>query len=422
MIYSRKNKRDGETYWFVRYELKDGRRKKECVPPAADGRPTTKQDAREYLTKQKAAVNAGTWIDPNAPPLVAIVPDTAPTFAKFAKDFLEKHPGARRSNHYPSNVSELVKEFGDRSLREITRADLDAYRVKLQTTARPGRIIPKTKRVEGGPERLTRSPLTPTTVLKRLRALHRMFKMAVRWGVLEVNPAADLEKPSANTGRLRYLTREEYDRLEATAPPWLQPMLRMAVSTGMRLKEVATLRWDDIDQAGGVLHVPQDTKTGTRTIPLGVAAKEVLKARKDRGEGAKTGLRRLGPFVFTTEDGTAFSTYESFSRISFAAVAAAKGAGLGDHVGFHVLRHTAASWMVQAGVPLYEVQRILGHSSSTLTERYSHLAPKHLENAVAALDLMLGEKAKVESPTILVRSQFGPNSQNQINEAVNVSL
>ena len=65
-----------------------------------------------------------------------------------------------------------MKEFGDRSLREITRTDLDAYRGKLQTTARPGRIIPKTKRVEGGPERLMRAPLNPTTVLKRLRALH----------------------------------------------------------------------------------------------------------------------------------------------------------------------------------------------------------------------------------------------------------
>ena len=61
MIWSKKNKRDGETYWYIRYELKTGRRKKECVPPSLDGRPTTKQDAREYLTKQKAAVDAGTW-------------------------------------------------------------------------------------------------------------------------------------------------------------------------------------------------------------------------------------------------------------------------------------------------------------------------------------------------------------------------
>ena len=159
MIWKRRNKRDGMVYYFVRYELDNGRRKKEQVPLNLDGRPVSKQDAADFLTKRKAEVNAGTWVDPHAP-APEVDPETGPTFRQFATRFLAEHPGKRRSNHYPSNVRELVKHFGDRPLRQISRADLDAYRVALQTTARPGRPIPKSKRVEGGPERTSRAPLS----------------------------------------------------------------------------------------------------------------------------------------------------------------------------------------------------------------------------------------------------------------------
>ena len=84
--------------------------------------------------------------------------------------------------------------------------------------------------------------MAPVSVVKLLRTIHRIFKMAVRWGVIEVNPAAELEKPSLPKPKTRFLTYEEFEALEAAAPDWLQPMLRMAVATGMRLKEVVGLK------------------------------------------------------------------------------------------------------------------------------------------------------------------------------------
>ena len=57
-----------------------------------------------------------------------------------------------------------------------------------------------------------------------------------------------------------------------------------------------------------------------------------------------------------------------------------------SNASFHTLRHTAASLMVQGGVPLYEVQKILGHSTPLMTERYAHLQPGHLVGAVEVLD------------------------------------
>lgn len=62
-----------------------------------------------------------------------------------------------------------------------------------------------------------------------------------------------------------------------------------------------------------------------------------------------------------------------------------QGHALGYRITPHVLRHTCASWQVQAGVPLYSVQRWLGHSTIKMTERYAHLAPEHLQEGAAAL-------------------------------------
>ena len=73
-----------------------------------------------------------------------------------------------------------------------------------------------------------------------------------------------------------------------------------------------------------------------------------------------------------------------------------KAAGIeGGH--FHILRHTAAAWMVQGGADLYQVQKVLGHSTPVMTQRYAHLRPDHLRPAVRALDAAI-RGASVDTP------------------------
>ena len=349
-VYSRKNKRDGKTYHFIRYTLLDGRRKKEKVG-------TRKKAADDLLEQRRTEIRQGTYVEPSA----ELEPD--PTFGEFAERFLREHPGQRRSNHYPATVKRLVEHFGDRLLREIARADLDAYRVKLQSEKAKNR----------------QRPLSDTTVLKLLRVLGRMFKVAVRWGLLEVNPAADLEKPAPAKSKTRYLSRDEVESLESATPPWLRPMVMLAVATGMRLKEITELRWDDIDLASGFLYVAQNTKTGTRAVPLTQAARGILKGQ----------VRRLRcAYVFTDLAGEPYTTVKRRDEISKATRAAMRAAGV-EAASFHTLRHTAAAWMVQGGVSLYEVQKVLGHSTPVMTQRYAHLAPEHLRGAAKALDAAL---------------------------------
>jgi hypothetical protein len=87
VIFSRKNQRDGNTYYFVRYDRPVGRPKQEKVPVTAAGRLPTKLDARDFLTKRKAEVLAGNWVDPDAPAARLPAMDRGPTFADFTERF-----------------------------------------------------------------------------------------------------------------------------------------------------------------------------------------------------------------------------------------------------------------------------------------------------------------------------------------------
>ncbi|MCP3998818.1 MAG: site-specific integrase, partial [bacterium] len=116
-----------------------------------------------------------------------------------------------------------------------------------------------------------------------------------------------------------------------------------------------------------------------RTIPLSASVREIL----DRE------LRHVrSPFVFVDEHGELYTTPQARNRISRTTLAAMKHAGI-EGASFHTLRHTAGAWMVQAGVPLYEVQHVLGHSTPVMTQRYAHLQPEHLRQAMGALDATL---------------------------------
>src|SRR2546427_2754255 len=142
-------------------------------------------------------------------------PPGAITFGALAQKFLADHPGSRRSNHYPKCIARLLPHLGTIPIGEITRSDLDRLRLVLL------------------------KKVSPSTARMTLRALSRMFRIAVRWGLIDSSPASGLEMPPSVRHRTRFLSPEEYRQVEIAAPIWLRPVLRLAVTTGMRLKESA---------------------------------------------------------------------------------------------------------------------------------------------------------------------------------------
>jgi integrase len=153
-----------------------------------------------------------------------------------------------------------------------------------------------------------------------------------------------------------------------------------AVLTGLREGEILHLRWCDVDLSRRLVTIQTSasfkTKAGRRrVVPLSELALHVLLSRQGKG---------TSKYIFTLNDKPILRTWlqHLFRR-------RVREAGLSSGLHFHSIRHTTASWLVQGGATLYEVQKLLGHSSAKVTEIYSHLQPEHLRGTVDKLEVNL---------------------------------
>jgi integrase len=370
-IFKKPHKRSGVTWYYIRFEGPDGKRR-------ALKAGTTRDQARALLTKTLGEIAAGTWVDPRD-----VGKEHGPTFEEFADRFLKEYVAGRcRSEYYLQQLRPADPKKGKPA--GPVRRYFEGKRFRAVNAEALERFMLRSALEDGA---------GPSTVRKRLTILGTMFKAAERWGVVTENPARRIVKPTEPRHKVRFLTADEWKRLHEAAPVWLRPLLRLAIATGMRMKEITSLQWGDVDTTAKLLHVAEDTKTGMRVVPLGGEAIAVLEAQREHRKAIAKEGGPLSPYVFTGADGKPFLTREDRNRITKATVSTAKNAGVAE-ASFHTLRHTAAAWMVQAGVSLYEVQRILGHSTPVMTQRYAHLQPDHLRGAVGKLDAALrGEKA-----------------------------
>lgn len=183
--------------------------------------------------------------------------------------------------------------------------------------------------------------------------------------------------------RERYLTRAEVGRLVMEARKLrfgdlLGDFIELAVHTGCRRGELLNLDWSRVTlerKREAITLNARHTKSGKpRQVPLNATAVAALKRRAAwRAEVAPD-----SPWVFCRRGGAQVASIRNGFEV------AAKNAKLED-LRIHDLRHTAASWLVTDGVPLEVVKELLGHSSITMTERYAHLAPHRVREAVNRL-------------------------------------
>ena len=179
-----------------------------------------------------------------------------------------------------------------------------------------------------------------------------------------------------NNQRERYLTEEEVQRLckavKESENPLLEPIISMLLLTGARKSEVLNAKWEDVDLERKRWRIPYTKSGKPRTVPLSESALEVLRS-VPRMEGSE--------YIFPSPlTGKPFnSIYNSWNN-------ARKKAGLED-VKIHSLRHSFASFLVNAGRNLYEVGKLLGHTQMRTTMRYSHLADETLAEAVNTVPL-----------------------------------
>ncbi|MDH5497629.1 MAG: site-specific integrase, partial [Nitrospira sp.] len=205
------------------------------------------------------------------------------------------------------------------------------------------------------------------------------------------NPVCRVSMERENNTRDRWLTVEEEQRLLPAVSPWLRDVMVFALNTGMRMGEILALTWAGVDLFRRTVTVFRSKNGERRTIPINSIVLDVLK----RKHAARS---RITDVVFHSQAGTVLDG----SNIRRGLNAALKVAKIQDFH-FHDLRHTFATRIVQAGVDLYKVQRLLGHKSPIMTQRYAHHYPESLREGVEALE------AERSVSTKLAQSQVQAN-------------
>lgn len=216
------------------------------------------------------------------------------------------------------------------------------------------------------------------TVSKEMGILKSAYRHAIRWEWATKNPLAGVSLNQEGEGRLRWLTREEESRLLLACAPWLQNLVIVALDTGLRRTNLVGLQRDWVHHNGTILIIPRQhikLKKTAVTIPLTARAAHIIHAQR---------ATSTSPYIFTRPNGTPYSA----AAVSMAFIRAARHAGFHD-VSLHTLRHTFVSRLVQAGRSLAEVATLAGHRDIRMTLRYGHLAPRHLEESIQALESYL---------------------------------
>jgi len=264
-----------------------------------------------------------------------------PTFAAYAVDYLawaKQHKRSWRDDESRINL-ELTPRFGKLTLDAITPRDIQRMHAEIR-------------------ERTSNS-----TANRYLGLMGRMYSLANEWQVYDKNPAHRVKKVPENAPRERFLSREEIGRLlealDASPSRAAADALKFLILTGLRKNEALQLEWRRVNLADGTVYLAQTKSGKPRTVVLNTPARELLQQRWEAREEEH-------PYVFPGRlKGQPVNNPQKVFEDACTR-AKIKGACI------HTLRHSFASLAINAGATLYDVSKLLGHSTTQTTTRYAH--------------------------------------------------
>lgn len=214
--------------------------------------------------------------------------------------------------------------------------------------------------------------MSNSTINKYLYVLSKMFHLGINEKLIKENPLLKVKKMPRTNYRIRYLTEEEEERLYETLKTYstdLEPIITLALQTGMRRGEILNLKWLNVDFDFNLIEL-LETKSGkSRIIPMSKTVRELLLKQRNNSE-----------YVFINPHTKV--KYEPF-KARFQTLL--KKAGI-ENFRFHDLRHTVATRLMVSGVDVAVIKELLGHSSVATTMRYAHAVPGRKAEAVDLLD------------------------------------
>ena len=347
--------------WYGFYSAKNGKRKQFST------RTPIEREARKVFQKKLQEI----WDEEDRPKLRII------TLTDFRDEYLTSRRGERISEgqlkELRASLTFLERVVGNVSLHTIAVQDCE-------------RFVTQGWRPEGWGSLYS--------ARKHYQNLHAAFGAAVRWGHVRSNPFSQIKKPKPVERMPEVLSRRElslfFDSLndDTYQERRFRNIFLLAVNTGLRLGEILHLERRDIDFAKNEICVrakkdwtPKSKKP--RIVPLSEDAIRALRSQLAENARSPRELMRSSSFVFPNPHGLPLSP-PVVERPFIAKARELFPEREGLH--FHSLRHTYGSYLCERGVPLQEIQKIMGHSSVKVTEIYARLRGNDFSNSLNALN------------------------------------
>jgi len=324
--------RRGEIWWVDFPDLK-GRRIRQSTQT------TSKTEAQAILASLCTKVREGKFFDISQEPKL-LFRELLDRMGQYQRD-MERRSYASYFKPYANNLREA---FGDLEVSEITPDRIQRYQFQRA------------------------KDVSKATANRSLAVLKRAFNLGIKWGLVKDNPVMRVEFFKEPRGRVRFLSRKEQQELLDCCPKQLRDLVLVALRTGLRRGELLGLRKQDVDFVRGLLMLTRTKTDRSRQVPMTDEVRAIL-SRLAFGRADQDVLYR-----------NRFGRPYQAPRQAFCR--AVRKAGIKDFR-FHDLRHTYASDLVMAGVDIFTVSKLLGHSNVKTTMIYAHLAPDHAKAEMA---------------------------------------
>jgi integrase len=330
--------------WRLRYSSPT-RRTRRCIT-IGNSSCLTLEEARNIAAKYQHRLALGEDPQESKQALKAI-----PKLSNFIEDqYLPFIKTYKRSWLFDVGLikNHINPNFGSMYLDELKKQDVIAFINKLLATHAPG------------------------SVNRVVILLRYIYNLAIKWETVGIfkNPTAGIPLLEENNKKERYLTSEEARKLvgalKSSWNPMLQYIVPMLILTGARKNEVQQAKWEDINWEQRIWRIPISKSGKARHVPISDGTLLLLEA-----------IPRIAGCQWIFANPKTNAPYKSFYG---SWNTARKSVGLCDFR-IHDLRHSFASFLVNSGRSLYEVQRILGHTQISTTQRYAHLSQDSLMTA-----------------------------------------
>jgi integrase len=337
----------GSKTYFLRYRDTHGKQRQYRI---GDSKSISFEQARQAVQTVRARVTLG-----EDPAVERATLREVPSLEDFAQNrYLPYIKGYKRAWRTDESFlrNHVLPRFGKKHLDELTRQDVIEFH--------------HGQRAAG---------YAPATANRFVILLRYMFNLAKKWGIpgSEKNPASGIPLFEENNKRERYVTAEETQRLaEAIRDSdnsQMQHIVPLLLLTGCRKRELLDSQWNHFDLPRRLWRIPISKSGKARHVPLSDGVLQLL-AQVPRFPGC--------PFVVPNP-----KTRKPYVSVFYSWHTARTRAGMPE-LRMHDLRHSFASFLINAGRSLYEVQNILGHTQLKTTQRYAHLSQNTLLEAADA--------------------------------------